>query len=127
MGRERLAGVATDEIVALREARSAYDQHDWTRARAALGSLDESLEARDLERLAWACRWSDDIEGFVDALERAEARFLTEGDRCGAARMALEHARHDAVMMRGDMAFSWYFRAVSPNQRLHAPSRSSKR
>jgi hypothetical protein len=92
--RDRLIPVS-DRVARLGEARTAYGRNDWTVARSLLLEADaqEPLEAEDLERLAWSCRWVSDEVGFLNALERAEVAFSAAGARAAAARMVLEHAR----------------------------------
>jgi class 3 adenylate cyclase/Tfp pilus assembly protein PilF len=98
----------------LHDARAAYGRSDWAAARAALRELDaqQRLEADDLERLAWACRWAGDQAGFLDALERAEVAFGKEGTRTGAARMALEQARQHKQMLDDSVARTCFVRAL---------------
>ena len=78
----------------LDEARSAYGQSQWSPARAALreAPADQPLEADDLERLAWSCRWDGDHDGYLNALEPAEVSYAALSESAGAARMALEQA-----------------------------------
>ena len=98
----------------LEHARDAYAQSRWAAARTALqdADADEPLGADDLERLAWSCRWESDPGGFLDALERAEVAFTTAGAMAAAARMALEQARHHAMMLDGAVALTCYVRAT---------------
>ena len=74
----------------LDDARRAYGRNDWAGARSALVELDavETLGVDDLERLAWAHRWTGDEAGFLNLLERAEVAFVADGRKTGAARMA---------------------------------------
>lgn len=103
---------ARDEC--LDEGRRAFDRHEWDVARGKLTEVDaaEPLGAEDLERLAWSCRWVGDEVGFWNALERAEVAFGDAGDRAGAARMALEQARHHVEMLDESIALTCYLRAV---------------
>ncbi|UDY37597.1 adenylate/guanylate cyclase domain-containing protein [Dermatobacter hominis] len=98
----------------LEHARAAFAQSRWSAARSALQDADagEPLGAEDLERLAWSCRWESDPAGFIDALERAEVAFAADGTAAGAARMALEQARHHAMMLDGAVALTCYVRAT---------------
>ena len=98
----------------LEGACTAYGRRDWPAARAALleAEAQAPLEAEDLERLAWSCRWAGDQPQFVDALERAEVAFRDAGARAGAARMALEQARHHAQMLDDAVALTVYVRAM---------------
>ncbi len=98
----------------LEAARSAYAQNDWTLARSALLDADagQALEADDLERLAWSCRWTADEAGFLNALERAEVAFGAAGARAAAARMALEQARQHVQMLDESVAVTCFLRAT---------------
>ena len=98
----------------LEEARETYGRNEWTEARAALLELDAEgpLEAADLERLAWACRWVGDEGGFLGALERAEAGFVAAGAKTSAGRTALDQARQNAQMLNDSVALSCYLRAT---------------
>jgi class 3 adenylate cyclase len=105
--------VSTREAL-LDDARAAYDQSQWSAARAALSDADadQRIGADDLERLAWSCRWAGDPAGFLNALERAEVAFTDAGGYAGAARMALEQARHHAMMLDSSVALTCYLRAT---------------
>ena len=98
----------------LDDARAAYGQSQWSTARAVLreADADQPIGADDLERLAWSCRWVGDAAGFLNALERAEVAFTDAGGIAGAARMALEQARHHAMMLDGAVALTCYVRAT---------------
>ena len=64
-----------------------------------------------------------DPAGFLNALERAEVAFTDAGERAGAARMALEQARHHALMLDGAVALTCYVRATELlARRRSAPS-----
>ena len=91
---------------------------------------DQPVGADDLERLAWSCSWTGDSAGFLNALERAEVAFTDEGGVAGAARMALEQARHHAMMLDGAVALTCYARATeylaeAPECAEHAQERWS--
>jgi hypothetical protein len=103
-----------DREASLRDGRTAYGRNDWAAARSALLEADghEPLEAQDLERLAWSCRWVSDDVGFLNALERAEAAFREAGARAAAARMALEQARQHVQMLDESVAVTCFFRAM---------------
>ena len=116
----------------LDDARAAYGQSQWSAARAALrdADADQPIGADDLERLAWSCRWAGDPAGFLNALERAEVAFTDAGGVAGAARMALEQARHHAMMLDGAVALTCYLRATehlaeAPECAEHAQERWS--
>ena len=111
--RDRLIPVS-DREACLDDARTAYGRNDWTVARSRLLDADaqEPLEAEDLERLAWSCRWVSDEAGFLNALERAEVAFSAAGARAAAARMALEQARQHVQMLDESVAVTCFFRAM---------------
>ena len=116
----------------LDDARAAYGQSQWSAARAALrdADADQPIGADDLERLAWSCRWAGDPAGFLNALERAEVAFTDAGGVAGAARMALEQARHHTMMLDGAVALTCYLRATeylaeAPECAEHAQERWS--
>ena len=105
--------MSTRELL-LDDARAAYGQSQWSAARAALeeADADQPLEAYDLERLAWSCRWDGDPDGYLSALERAEVSYASLGESAGAARMALEQARHHAMMLDSAVGNTCYIRAM---------------
>ena len=101
-----------DELV--EQARVAFGQGQWSVARSSLEAADAQalLAEDDLERLVWSCRWVGDSVGFLNALERAELAFAAAGDGAGAARMALEQARHHTMMLDSAVALTSYLRAT---------------
>ncbi|MBX3314931.1 MAG: hypothetical protein KF906_11480 [Actinobacteria bacterium] len=101
-----------DELV--EDARAAFARGRWSAARSAFvdADADQPLGADDLEQLAWSCCWIGDAAGFLNALERAELAFSGAGVRAGAARMALEQARHHVTMLDGVVALTCYVRAT---------------
>ena len=103
-----------DREARLGEARAAYGRNDWIVARSLLLDADaqEPLEAEDLERLAWSCRWVSDEVGFLNALERGEVAFSAIGARAAAARMALEQARQHVQMLDESVAGTCFLRAM---------------
>jgi len=116
----------------LDDARAAYDRSQWSAARTALldADADQPIGADDLERLAWSCRWAGDPLGFLNALERAEVAFTDAGAFAGAARMALEQARHHTMMLDSAVALTCYVRATellaeAPECAEHAQERWS--
>jgi len=111
--RGRLISVP-DREARLDEARAAYGRNDWIVARSLLLDADaqEPLEAEDLERLAWSCRWVSDEVGFLNALERGEVAFSVIGARAAAARMALEQARQHVQMLDESVAGTCFLRAM---------------
>ncbi|HTD58767.1 MAG TPA: adenylate/guanylate cyclase domain-containing protein [Solirubrobacteraceae bacterium] len=111
--RDRLIAVS-DREARVDEARTAYGRNDWTVARSLLLDADAQapLEAEDLERLAWSCRWVTDEVGFLNALERAEVAFSAAGARAAAARMALEQARQHVQMLDESVAATCFLRGM---------------
>jgi class 3 adenylate cyclase len=87
----------------LAEARRAYDEHRWEDAIRAYEAAEKrsSLSGDDLERMAHATLWGAPSHrgSWLDALERAEAAYVEEGDQRGATRMAIELAvRHHELL-----------------------------
>ncbi len=90
----------------LHDGREAFSAQEWDRAYALLSIADAelALSPADLERIAEAACWTRRYDEMLELLERAEAAYERDGDRRGAARMALtltrEHYQrnHDAVM-----------------------------
>jgi class 3 adenylate cyclase len=103
-----------DRDVCLHDGRAAFGRNDWAAARSALLDADAHgpLEAEDLERLAWSCRWFSDDVGFLNALERAEVAFGAAGRRARAAGMALEQARQHVQMLDESVAATCFLRAT---------------
>jgi class 3 adenylate cyclase len=89
----------------LQEGREAFARQEWERAYQQLSLADgkQRLAPADVERLAEASCWTRRYDEMLECYERAEADYEQEGDRRGAARMALaltrEHYQrnHDAV------------------------------
>ncbi|MFM7064282.1 MAG: adenylate/guanylate cyclase domain-containing protein [Actinomycetes bacterium] len=116
----------------LAQARDAYGRSQWAAARSMLQTADTEvpLEAEDLERLAWTCRWESDPVDFLVALERAELAFVETDERAAAARMALEQARQHAMLLDSAMALTSFVRATEyldglPECAEHAQAQSS--
>jgi DNA-binding CsgD family transcriptional regulator len=76
---------------ALARGRAAFDRDAWAEACRELGSADagRALEADDLQRLATAAYLVGEDALATDALTRAHARFLEQGDSIRAARSAI--------------------------------------
>jgi class 3 adenylate cyclase len=102
----RDAGMNTVARDPLASGRRAFAAQQWERAHGLLSAADadQALEPDDLERLSEAACWTRRYDEMLELLERAEAGYERNGDRRGAARMALTLARehyqrnHDAVM-----------------------------
>ncbi len=73
-------------------------------------AVDEAPEA--LEGLSWAAWWLDDVDGCLDARERAYRRYRDAGEDRPAARMAL-WLGDDHLEFRGEHAVArgWFARA----------------
>ena len=101
--------------VALRKARDAYEEADWSRAVEAFQRADQeaALAAPDLERWAQARQLSGGALAAVGALERALAAHSAAGDRRGAARAALMLAQIHFEWRDTAVAQGWYQRAAT--------------
>ena len=93
----------------LARARDAYAHHQWNLALDLLKAVDASrpLSAEDLERLAWAARWTGKYGEISEALERAEAAYTAADDRRGMARMALFLANFHSERRNDAVARGW--------------------
>ena len=77
-------------VDSLDSARKATARHAWREAYAGYSSADEpALTADDLESFADAAYWTGRLEEALGLRERSHARFLSVGDKLGAARLAL--------------------------------------
>lgn len=99
--------------VALHRGLSAFAEHRWTEAFAALTEADGEgvLEGADLERLSTAALLLGHEDLGVDLATRAHEAFLDVGDAAGAARTAAWIGMY--LLSQGDMARSggWLARA----------------
>lgn len=90
----------------LHDGREAFSAQEWERAFELLSIADaeQGLSPADLERISEAACWTRRYDAMLTLLERAQAGYERDGDRRGAARVALtltrEHYQrnHDAVM-----------------------------
>ncbi|HWC39611.1 MAG TPA: adenylate/guanylate cyclase domain-containing protein [Acidimicrobiales bacterium] len=100
----------TDDLAA---GRKAYAEHRWADAYAHLSAADRSaaLEPADLEQLAEAARWSRHFDELLDLLEQAETAYAANGDKRGAARLALALAREHYQRRDQAVASGWLGRA----------------
>lgn len=82
-------------------ARDALERHAWKDAYEALIEADRTdlLSAAALEMLAWATYWTGRPDATIEALERAYAAYLDEGDRAQAAMMAYRLAQQHGMRM----------------------------
>jgi len=108
-------GAAAEMPEALERARGAFETGRWEEARIAFAEADEGvgLDAADLERWGMACQF---VGRTVDALarfERAVAGHAGAGDRCGAARAALQISNLELERREPAIALGWRNRAAS--------------
>jgi LuxR family transcriptional regulator, maltose regulon positive regulatory protein len=86
----------------------------WAEARARFeAAVDRGGGAEALEGLSWAAWWLEDVDGCIDARERAYLDYRADGDDRGAARMAL-WLGDDHADLRGESAVAegWLSRAA---------------
>ena len=90
-------------------ARDALERHAWNDAYEALTEADrhDPLPGAGLEMLAWATYWTGHPDATIEALERAYAAYLDEGDRAQAAMMAFRLAEQHGMRMSIPMAQGW--------------------
>jgi class 3 adenylate cyclase len=90
-------------------ARDALERHAWKDAYEALTEADRHgpLPGAALEMLAWATYWTGRPDATIEALERAYAAYLDEGDRAQAAMMAFRLAEQHGMRMSIPMAQGW--------------------
>ena len=94
----------------LSSARQAITRHAWEEAFRGFKSVDAEggLEALDLEALGKAAWWSGDRAACIDAHERAYGRYAAEGEKRGAARVALMLCHNYRTSMQdGSAAHGW--------------------
>ncbi len=90
-------------------ARDALERHAWKDAYEALTEADraEALPGTALEMLAWASYWTGRPDETVEALERAYAAYLEEGDRERASMAAFRLAEQHGMRMSIPLAQGW--------------------
>ena len=90
-------------------ARDALERHAWKDAYDALIEADriDPLPAAALEMLAWANYWTGHPDATIEALERAYAAYLDEGDRAQAAMVAYRLAEQHGMRMSIPLAQGW--------------------
>jgi len=98
----------------LDQARRFLRDHRWQEAYEAFTEASEqgSLTGEDLERLAEAAWWTAHPAGCLDALERAYAAHVREGDQPRAAYVALQLADRWGDRLGSAQAAGWHQRAV---------------
>ena len=107
-----MSAIAQDPLAAGREAFSAQQ---WERAFEQLGAADaaEPLSAADLELMADAACWTRRYEDMLDLFERAQTAYERDGDRRGAARMAIKLTREHYQRNHDAVTGGWFARAAS--------------
>jgi LuxR family transcriptional regulator, maltose regulon positive regulatory protein len=94
-------------------AHDALRRADWEAAQAAFQkALRQEETPQAFEGLSWACWWLSDATTLFETRERAYQLYHQQGDRRGAARLAIWIA-HDHVEFRGQLAIAngWLQRA----------------
>jgi class 3 adenylate cyclase len=96
-------------------ARDALERHEWQQAYDLLTEADRtaSLNGEGLKLLGSAAYWTAHPDQTVEALERAYAAYLEEGDRASAAMMAFRVAEQHGMRMALSQAMGWAARAQS--------------
>ena len=95
--------------------RAALAAQRWSEGYALLTAADaqSSLGAEDLEALAWAAFWTDEIAQVVPLLERAYAAYLEEGNKRRAAFLAVQLAHeYGSVRLQKAVGNGWLARAT---------------
>ncbi len=104
-----------DRDPSLQEARAAYAEREWDRARIAYSRADEdaraSLSPADLEQLAIASYMAGHDDGYSAALERAHRAHLNAGQARPAIRCAFWLGLHHALRDEMARAGGWLGRA----------------
>jgi class 3 adenylate cyclase len=90
-------------------ARDALERHAWKDAYEALAGADrtDALPGTALEMLAWASYWTGRPDETIEALERAYAAYLEEGDRERASMAAFRLAEQHGMRMAIPLAQGW--------------------
>lgn len=106
----RVAEVVEKQLAA---GRDAMDRHAWREAFEFLSAADRagSLASHDLESLATAAEWVNEMEICIDALERGYCAYLENGNRPRAAWLAMELARGHTNRGASAVSAGWRWRA----------------
>lgn len=98
---------------ALAAGREAFDRHAWQEAYETLAEAgrENRLTADGLKLLAESAWWSAHPDEAIEALERAYAAYLEEGDRASAGMMAFRVAEQHGMRMAVPQAQGWASRA----------------
>jgi class 3 adenylate cyclase len=100
------------ETESLEGARTAAERNQWREAYEAYSSADEEeLSATDLERYGEAAWWSAKLREAIGLRERAYAAYVDEGERRGAARVALALASDQVGLGAYAVAGGWFANA----------------
>lgn len=107
-----MSAVSQDPLPAGREA---FWAGQWERAYELLSAAEaeRGLPPADLERLSEAACWTRRYDEMLELLERAEAGYERDGDRRGAARMALTLTREHYQRNHDSVMGGWLARAVT--------------
>lgn len=107
--------LASDDPVAtaLNRGRDALSRHDWVDAFTCYCEADKAgtLSPEDLESLSEAAWWCSHIDDFVNALERAYARYLEQGNQRRAAALCMLLAESSFHRLASSVANGWLRRA----------------
>jgi DNA-binding CsgD family transcriptional regulator len=91
--------------------RSAYQRRAWADAYDAFSQAGATLEADDVERLAWSAQLTGREEAMIEALERLHQLSLDAGDGLRAARAAFWVAMRAFSLGDAARASGWLARA----------------
>ena len=107
-----MAQAVEDPLAAGREAAK---RNAWAEAFEHLQEADRSgaaLSGEDLDTLANAALWTGHLAASIEALERAYARYLEEGNRSRAAFAALQLAGEYRNKLQNAVATGWHQRGA---------------
>ena len=105
----------TDAADLVSAGRVALAENRWRDGYRLLSAADAEapLGAEDLEALAWAAFWTDEISQVVPLLERAYSAYLEEGSKRRAAFLAVQLAHeYGSVRMQKALGTGWLARAT---------------
>ena len=97
----------------VQQGRDAYRRHAWHEAFDSLREADSEtpVSPQDLKILAESAWFAGDPDAATEARERAHAGFLEQGDKCGAAEVALELANDHLGRLETAIGNGWLGRA----------------
>jgi class 3 adenylate cyclase len=103
--------LASDDAV--KAGRDALERHAWDEAYAILTEADRdgTLPGEGLELLAYAAYWTAHPDETVEAVERAYAAYMDEGNRASAAMMAFRVGEQYGMRMAMPQAQGWAAKA----------------